>query len=63
MLFSNTGILPHQSIGLKAKARPELTGLSVGWWVVASAGGENIRDLTLRRGSKDGIRDSEAENG
>lgn len=55
MLFTNAGILPHQNTVVKSEGAAKLTDLSVGRRVVASAGGENIRDLILRRRSVDGI--------
>lgn len=63
MLFSNTGISPHQSTAVESEGAAELTCLSVGRRVVASAGGVKILDLILRRRSGDGIGNSEVENG
>lgn len=63
MLFSNAGILPHQSTAVKSEGAAELMNPTVGRRVVESAGGENIRDLILRRRSGDGIGDSEVQNG
>lgn len=56
--------MPRQSAEVESADAAEQTGQSVGRRVVASTGGENTQDLNfMQGGSKDGISDSEVENG